>query len=108
MKSGYYLDVFPLIGRPDLLSGVPQDWRWTNEVKTSGSIMGKGKRLKKKRKMKKKGFLEEFSERLTVNFQKELRNSELWDEMVEEFGEEKATELLKEIKGEVKPGNKEQ
>lgn len=41
---------------------------------------------------------------MTKNFQKELRNSEIWDQMVAEFGEEKAEQLLKGIKAEVKPG----
>jgi hypothetical protein len=66
--------------------------------------MGKGKRLKQHRRQG-KGFLDQFSERLAVNFQKELRNSEIWDEMVAEFGEERAAELLQEIKAEVKPGS---
>jgi len=42
---------------------------------------------------------------MTSNFQKELRNSELWDQMVAEFGEEKAEQILKECKAEVKPGD---
>ena len=63
--------------------------------------MGKGKRQKGKHK---KGFLKEFSERFTVNFQKQLRNSEIWDQMVAKFGEEKAEELLTEIKADIKPG----
>jgi len=33
---------------------------------------------------------------MTINFQKQLRNSEIWDQMVAEFGEEKAEQLLKE------------
>ena len=66
--------------------------------------MGKGKRLKSRRKEKKKGFLNEFSDSLTENFQKELRNSELWDEMVAEFGEKRAEEMLRECKAEMKPG----
>lgn len=66
--------------------------------------MGKGKRLKKKRKFIGKGFLKDFSDRLTENFQKEVRNSEMWDQMVAEFGEERANELLKEMKADVKPG----
>jgi len=66
--------------------------------------MSKGKRLKGKTKRSGKGFIAEFSDRLTANFQKEIRNSELWDQMVAEFGEEKAKELLKDIKAEVKPG----
>ena len=45
------------------------------------------------------------SERLTMNFQKELCNSEIWDQMVAEFGEEKAEQILKECKAEVKPGD---
>ncbi len=66
--------------------------------------MGKGKRLKSRRKQKKKGFLKEFSDSLTANFQRELRNSELWDEMVAEFGEKRAEEILHECKAEMKPG----
>ncbi|MBU0991788.1 MAG: hypothetical protein KJ737_04760 [Proteobacteria bacterium] len=65
--------------------------------------MGKGSRLKKERKKKSIGFEEAFSESLTENFQKELQNSELWDQIVEEFGEEKAQQLLKECKADVKP-----
>jgi hypothetical protein len=66
--------------------------------------MGKGKRLKSRRKQRKKGFLKEFSYSLTENFQKELRKSEVWDQMVAEFGEKRAEELLRECKAEVKPG----
>ena len=36
------------------------------------------------------------------NFRKELRNSPLWDEMVEKFGAEEAEELLKQIKIDLK------
>jgi len=64
-------------------------------------FMGKGKRIKQKRR---KGFVEEFSERLTVNFQKQVRNSKIWDQMVAQFGEERAEELLREMKAEFKPG----
>jgi len=66
--------------------------------------MGKGKRLKSKRKRLGSGFFAEISDRLTENFQRELRNSELWDEMVAEFGEKRAEELLRECKAEVKTG----
>ncbi|MBM4307412.1 MAG: hypothetical protein FJ123_11840, partial [Deltaproteobacteria bacterium] len=66
--------------------------------------MSKGKRLKSKRKQLGRGFLSEISDRLTKNFQRELRNSELWDEMVAEFGEKRAEELLRECKAEVRPG----
>lgn len=66
--------------------------------------MGKGKRLKGKRKQLGRGFLSEISDRLRENFQRELRNSELWEEMVAEFGEKRAEELLAECKAEVKTG----
>ena len=66
--------------------------------------MSKGKRLKGKRKRSGKGFIGEFSDLLTANFQKEIRNSELWDQMVSEFGEKRAEELLQDIKAEIKPG----
>jgi hypothetical protein len=48
--------------------------------------MGKGKRLK-----------------VTRNFQKEMRDSDLWPKMVAESGEAKAEELLKPCKGEWEP-----
>ena len=66
--------------------------------------MGKGKRLRSRGKRSGKGFVAEFSDRLTANFQKEIRNSELWDQMVAEFGEKRAEEILGECKAEVKPG----
>ena len=68
--------------------------------------MGKSKRLKGKRKRKQsgKGILSDFSQLLTENFQRELRESELWDQMVEEFGEKRAEEILRECKAEIKPG----
>jgi uncharacterized protein YaaW (UPF0174 family) len=67
--------------------------------------MGKGKRLRRKRKRKQsgKGMLSDFSQRLTDNFQKELRGSELWDQLVKEFGEKRAEEILRECKAEIKP-----
>jgi hypothetical protein len=68
--------------------------------------MGKKARLKRQRKEKTEGFEKEFSELMTKNFQKELRNSEIWDQMVSEFGKEKAEQLLKGCKAEVKPGEK--
>jgi hypothetical protein len=78
-----------------------------NEVSGSSkeSIVGKGKRLKHLRREHKIGPEEFISERMTINFQKELRNSELWDQMAAEFGEKKAEQLLKECKAEVKPGD---
>ena len=64
--------------------------------------MGKGKRLKKKRKTGNRTIEKSFSDVLTKNFQKELRNSPIWDEMVAEYGEQKAEKILKQCKGELK------
>ena len=69
--------------------------------------MGKGKRLRLKKKQQEKGSEEQFSDRFSKNFQSELRNSELWDQMVAEFGEEKALELLKECKADIVPHDSE-
>ena len=69
--------------------------------------MGKGKRLRDKRKqqmMMGGGICEDMADQLTLNFQRELRKTEIWDEMVAEFGEGRAEELLKGCKAEVKPG----
>ena len=66
--------------------------------------MGKGKRIKASRTRKKKDFLATAQEVLTRNYQQAIRNSEIWPQMVAEFGEEKAEALLKECKGELKPG----
>jgi uncharacterized protein YaaW (UPF0174 family) len=66
--------------------------------------VGKVKRLKEQRRRLRGGFLEQISDRLTANFQRELRNSELWDEMVAEFGEKRAEEMLRECKAEMRPG----
>jgi hypothetical protein len=78
-----------------------------NEVSGSlkVSIVGKGKRLKHLRREQKIGPEKFISKRMTINFQKELRNSEIWDQMVAEFGEEKAEQLLRECKAELKPGD---
>lgn len=67
--------------------------------------MGKKARIKRLRRSQKGSFEKEFSDRMAINFQKELRNSEIWDQMVAQFGEEKAEKLLREIKAEVKPGD---
>jgi hypothetical protein len=64
--------------------------------------MGKGKRIRNQRGQS--GFLAHAQEVLTRNFQKQIRNSELWSQMVAEFGEKKAEELLKQCKGELRPG----
>ena len=41
-------------------------------------------------------------EAFTKEYQKQIRNSPLWDKMVEQFGEEQAHELLKEFRYEVR------
>ena len=66
--------------------------------------MGKAARLKRLRRQQKQGFEGALSDKMTQNFQKEIRNSEIWDQMVAEFGEEKAAQILKGCKAEVKPG----
>lgn len=67
--------------------------------------MGKASRLKRLRKAQKEGPGERFAELLTSNFQKQIRNSEIWEQMVAQFGEEKAEQMLKECKAEVKLGD---
>lgn len=66
--------------------------------------MGKASRLKRLRKNRANGIEEQMSTSMTENFQKEIRNSEIWDQMVAQFGEEKAERMLKNCKAEVKPG----
>ena len=66
--------------------------------------MGKGARLKRSRRPKEIDIKKKFAEHLTKNFQKQLRNSEIWDQMVAEFGEDRPEKILKECKAEVKPG----
>jgi len=67
--------------------------------------MGNSKRIKAKQRGagKQSDFLAHAQDVLTRNFQKEIRNSELWPQMVAEFGEAKAEELLKQCKGELQP-----
>jgi len=67
-------------------------------------FMGKGKRNKAKHSKQESGFLSHAAEVLTSNLQKEIRNSELWPKIVAEFGEEKAEQILRECKGELRPG----
>ncbi|MCG6877804.1 MAG: hypothetical protein LJE96_01395 [Deltaproteobacteria bacterium] len=64
--------------------------------------MGKGKRLKRLKRNAEKPLSDKFSEAFTRNFQKELKNSELWDEIVSQYGEKRALELIRECKAEVK------
>lgn len=45
---------------------------------------------------------EEFFQLWTENFQKELRNSPLWEEMVAKFGEQEAEKLLKQCQVELR------
>lgn len=66
--------------------------------------MGKAKRLKANRRGVGAGFLDAFSARLTANFQRALRHSELWDQMVAEFGEQRAEAMLRECTADVRPG----
>ena len=66
--------------------------------------MDKGKRIRARRRAMGAGFLANAQEVLTRNFQKEIRNSALWPQMVAQFGEAKAEELLKQCKGELRPG----
>ena len=44
-----------------------------------------------------------FFDLLTENFQRELRNSSLWDKMVEQCGEEEAQKLLEQGRAELRP-----
>lgn len=41
-------------------------------------------------------------EKMTKEYQKKIRNSPLWDEMVQKYGKEEAEKLLKEFKAEVR------
>lgn len=43
-----------------------------------------------------------FKEKLTENFQKQIRNSPLWPQMVAKYSEEKALELPKQCKADIK------
>ncbi len=81
-----------------------KEYRSINKTYLNGDIMGKGKRNKAKHSKQDSGFLPHADELLTSHFQKEIRNSEFWPMMVAEFGEQKAEELLRECKGELKPG----
>jgi hypothetical protein len=39
---------------------------------------------------------------MTRRYQQEIRNSSLWDEMVREFGEEEAEQILREFRVEIR------
>lgn len=66
--------------------------------------MGKAKRIKKQRKLKACENGGSISDLMTENFQREIRNSEIWHQMVAEYGEEKAEQILKKCKADVKAG----
>lgn len=68
------------------------------------SKVGKASRLKKLRRMQNENIEENLSNLFTKNFQREIKNSEIWDQMVAEFEEEKAEKMLRGCKAEVKPG----
>jgi hypothetical protein len=38
----------------------------------------------------------------TANFQRQLRNSPMWQQMADQFGEQKAEELLRQCKAEIR------
>jgi hypothetical protein len=60
--------------------------------------MGKAQRIRKERET-----IHESNEMLSELFRQEIRNSEMWPQMVAMYGEEKAEALLKECRGEIKP-----
>lgn len=66
--------------------------------------MGKGKRTRIKRPRGDAGFLAHAREVFTRNFQEQIRKSELWPQMVAEFGEAEAQRLLRQCKAELRPG----
>lgn len=67
--------------------------------------MGKKARIKRERQLQKGSFEKEFADRMAKNFRNELRNSEMWDQIVALYGEERAEKILRDIKAEVKPGD---
>lgn len=64
--------------------------------------MGKGKRIRNSRRMGGSDFRSHANDLLTRNFQREIRNSELWPQMVAQFGEAQAEALLLQCKGELR------
>ena len=85
--------------------------------------MGKKSRIKRERRAKQEALPEPFwedatgihtsfvasgepppsaAEQMTEEFQKRIRNSPIWKQMVEQFGEKEAENLLKQCKAEVK------
>ena len=41
-------------------------------------------------------------DKMTKDYQNQIRNSPMWDKMVKEYGKQRAEELLKEFKAEIK------
>ena len=66
--------------------------------------MGKAKRRKRRRERVGGGMLDALSARLTETFQRELRQSALWEQIVAEFGAQRAEEILRECRADVWPG----
>ena len=64
--------------------------------------MGKGKRVRNSRRLGGTDFRSHANDLLTRNFQREIRNSELWPQMVARFGEAQAEALLLQCKGELR------
>jgi len=77
--------------------------KFTLNIKNGSGFkrMGKGKRVRNSRRMG-SDFQSHANELLTRNFQREIRNSELWPQMVAQFGEAKAEALLLQCKGELR------
>ena len=66
--------------------------------------MSNCRRLKAKRVGIENDFLAHARDVLTRNFQKQIRESAIWPQMVAQFGEQQAEEMLKQCKGELKRG----
>ena len=63
--------------------------------------MGKASRLKRLKRQNAGKLEKKFADLTTQYFQKEIRNSEIWDQMVEQYGKEQAEKYLKEFKADV-------
>ena len=85
--------------------------------------MGKKSRIKRERRLSQSALPEPFwkdsdgihtsflipgepppgaAEQMTAEFQRRLRNSPMWKQMVNQFGEKRAEELLKQCKAEIR------
>jgi len=63
-------------------------WQDTNEIHTSFIVRGEPP--------------PDAADRMTEEFQKRIRKSPMWKQMVDQFGEEEAERLLKKCKAEIK------